>query len=32
LIERAGSYELEGEVELEYNPDGFSCQIVFPLA
>jgi two-component system CheB/CheR fusion protein len=32
LIERACTYELEGEVELDYAPDGFTCEIVFPVA
>jgi PAS domain S-box-containing protein len=31
LIERACSYELEGNVELDYAPDGFSCELDFPL-
>jgi two-component sensor histidine kinase len=31
LIERAASYELEGEVELEYAPDGLFCELVFPV-
>ncbi|MGH6895388.1 MAG: chemotaxis protein CheB [Geminicoccaceae bacterium] len=31
LIERACTYELEGEVELEYVPDGLRCEVVFPL-
>jgi len=31
LIERACSYELEGEVELEYAPAGLRCRVVFPL-
>jgi two-component system, chemotaxis family, CheB/CheR fusion protein len=32
LIERACTYELEGEVELEYAPAGLCCEVVFPLA
>jgi two-component system CheB/CheR fusion protein len=32
LIERACTYELEGEVELDYAPEGLHCQVVFPLA
>jgi two-component sensor histidine kinase len=32
LIERAVSYELEGAVELNFAPDGFVCEMVFPLA
>jgi two-component system CheB/CheR fusion protein len=31
LIERASAYELEGEVELEYPPSGFFCELVFPV-
>jgi two-component system CheB/CheR fusion protein len=31
LIERACEYELGGEVELEYAPDGLSCELVFPV-
>ena len=31
LIERACSYELEGEVELDYAPAGLRCRVVFPL-
>lgn len=31
MIERAASYELDGEVELDYAPDGLTCRIVFPL-
>jgi two-component system, chemotaxis family, CheB/CheR fusion protein len=31
LIERACEYELEGEVELVYAPDGLSCELVFPV-
>jgi two-component system CheB/CheR fusion protein len=31
LIERAASYELEGEVELEYAPNGLFCELVFPV-
>jgi two-component system CheB/CheR fusion protein len=31
LIERACTYELEGEVELDYAPDGLRCELVFPL-
>ena len=31
LIERASEYELEGTVELDYAPDGLSCELVFPL-
>ena len=31
LIERACSYELEGEVELDYAPAGLHCRVVFPL-
>jgi PAS domain S-box-containing protein len=32
LIERACSYELDGEVELDYAPEGLTCVVVFPLA
>ena len=32
LIERACSYELEGEVELDYAPEGLTCKVVFPVA
>jgi two-component system CheB/CheR fusion protein len=32
LIERACTYELEGEVELNYAPEGLRCEVVFPLA
>jgi two-component system CheB/CheR fusion protein len=32
LIERASSYELEGEVELDYAPEGLTCVVMFPLA
>jgi PAS domain S-box-containing protein len=32
LIERACNYELEGEVELDYAPEGLTCVVVFPLA
>jgi PAS domain S-box-containing protein len=32
LIERACSYELEGAVELDFAPDGLTCEVVFPLA
>ena len=32
LIERASTYELEGEVELDYAPGGLRCEMVFPLA
>ena len=31
LIERACSYELEGAVELNYAPEGLSCELDFPL-
>jgi two-component system CheB/CheR fusion protein len=31
LIKRACEYELEGEVELNYAPDGLSCELVFPV-
>ena len=31
LIERACTYELEGEVELDYAPGGLRCEVVFPL-
>ena len=31
LIERACSYELDGEVELDYAPEGLTCEVVFPL-
>lgn len=31
LIERACAYELEGEVELNYSPEGCICDVVFPL-
>jgi len=32
LLERAVSYELEGEVELDFPPGGLVCELVFPLA
>jgi two-component system CheB/CheR fusion protein len=32
LIERACTYELEGEVELDYAPEGLRCEVLFPLA
>ena len=32
LIERAGSYELEGQVELDYARDGLRCELSFPLS
>jgi hypothetical protein len=32
LIERACTYELEAEVELDYASDGLRCEMVFPLA
>jgi two-component sensor histidine kinase len=31
LIERASTYELEGEVELDYAPGGLRCEVMFPL-
>jgi two-component system CheB/CheR fusion protein len=31
LIERACEYELEGEVELNHAPGGFSCELLFPV-
>jgi two-component system CheB/CheR fusion protein len=31
LIEQASSYELDGEAELTYAPEGVKCVIVFPL-
>ena len=31
LIERACSYELEGNVELDYALGGLSCELVFPV-
>ena len=31
LIERAGTYELEGEVELDYAREGLRCEVSFPL-
>ena len=31
LIERACRHELEGEVELDYTPEGLRCELVFPL-
>jgi two-component system CheB/CheR fusion protein len=31
LIEQASGYELDGEAELRYAPEGFSCALVFPL-
>ena len=31
LIERACAYELEGEVELDYAPEGLLCEVIFPL-
>jgi two-component system CheB/CheR fusion protein len=32
LIERSISYELDGEVEVEFGDDGLFCRIVIPLA
>jgi two-component sensor histidine kinase len=32
LIKRAITYELQGEVELDYATDGLRCQLTFPLA
>ena len=32
LIERACTYELEGEVELDYPPEGLRCEMGFSLA
>jgi two-component sensor histidine kinase len=32
LIEQACTHELDGEVELDYRPQGLRCQMVFPLA
>jgi two-component system CheB/CheR fusion protein len=32
LIERACTYELEGDVELNYAPDGLRCEVIFPVA
>jgi two-component system CheB/CheR fusion protein len=32
LIERASTYELEGEVELDYASGGLRCELVFPLS
>ena len=31
LIERACGYELEGKTELNYAPEGLSCELAFPL-
>jgi two-component system CheB/CheR fusion protein len=31
LIEQASRYELDGEVEILYEPDGLVCRISFPL-
>ena len=31
LIERAGTFELEGEVELDYARDGLRCEVSFPV-
>jgi two-component system CheB/CheR fusion protein len=31
LIERASAYELEGEVELNFAPDGLRWEVTFPL-
>ncbi|HSA80788.1 MAG TPA: sensor histidine kinase [Geminicoccaceae bacterium] len=31
-IERASTYELVGEVELDYLPDGLHCEVIFPVA
>jgi PAS domain S-box-containing protein len=31
LIDRACTHELEGDVELDYTPDGLRCEVVFPL-
>jgi two-component system CheB/CheR fusion protein len=32
LIDRACAHELQGELELDYPPEGLRCEIVFPLA
>jgi two-component sensor histidine kinase len=32
LIERACTYELEGEVEPDYAPRGLRCKLMFPLS
>jgi two-component sensor histidine kinase len=32
LIEGAITYELEGEVELNYAPEGLRCELMFPLS
>jgi hypothetical protein len=31
MIERAAIYELNGEAELDYAPEGLTCRIAFPL-
>jgi two-component sensor histidine kinase len=31
LIERAGTFELEGEAELDYARDGLRCEVSFPV-
>jgi two-component sensor histidine kinase len=31
LIEGACTHELEGEVELDYTPNGLRCEVTFPL-
>ena len=32
LIEQASTYELGGEVELDYAPDGLNFKVIFPVA
>jgi two-component system, chemotaxis family, CheB/CheR fusion protein len=32
LIERACAHELDGQVELNYAPEGLRCELVFPLS
>jgi two-component system, chemotaxis family, CheB/CheR fusion protein len=32
LIERACTHELDGEVELNYAPEGLRCELLFPLS
>ncbi len=32
LIERACTHELDGEVELNYAPEGLRCEVIFPLS
>jgi PAS domain S-box-containing protein len=32
LIERSMAYELDGEVRLDYRPEGLCCELIFPLS